>query len=63
MGKKYIPILLNSESYKIFIDNINKIYKVNLKKSKPIPPFTSKVFRKDSMQTNCQLEDLSEINY
>lgn len=60
MGKKYIPIKINEISYKVYLDNLVKIYKVTKRASVPIPVFRKKsVSRKDSLDTSP--EDLDEI--
>lgn len=52
MGKKYIPIVMGSCNYKVWIDNINRVFKHSKKITPPIPAFAkAKVSRKDSLET------------
>lgn len=52
MGKKYIPIELNTLQYRVYLENLHKIYKV-VKKPLPIIPKFSKrsTSRKESLET------------
>jgi hypothetical protein len=53
MGKKYIPVQLHGLSYKIYLDNLVKVYKCPKKGNIPIPPFNKKgVSRKESIETS-----------
>lgn len=55
MGKKYIPIKIQDLTYKIYLDNLIKIYKVTKRSSLPIPLFQKKsVSRKDSLDTSSE---------
>lgn len=52
MGKKYIPVKINQADYRIYLDNVEKVYKVNKKNIPSIPTFAKKtLFRKASIQT------------
>ena len=52
MGKKYIPVKLNNSDHRVYIDNVEKVYKVNKKNIPSIPPFAKKsLHRKDSYKT------------
>lgn len=63
MGKKYIPVKVNGLSYKVYLDNIEKIYKNTSKTSVPIPPFHKKlVSRKSSLETCPDCEPYFDIN-
>ncbi len=55
MGKKYIPIKICDYSYKVYLDNLVKIYKVNKRIEIPIPPYYKKsVSRQDSIETSSE---------
>ncbi len=63
MGRKYIPVIVNTSSQKLYLDNLAKIFKCAKKTTLPIPPFHRKgVSRKDSLDTNpeYQTEPLTE---
>ena len=50
MGKKFIPVKMHELSYKVYLDNLIKIYKFARKTSLPVPPFNKKgVSRKASI--------------
>jgi hypothetical protein len=52
MGKKYIPIELNSLPYRVYLSNLHKIYKVAQKILPPIPTFCRRNnSRKESLET------------
>lgn len=52
MGKKYIPVKMNKLDYRIYLDNVEKVYKVNKKNIPKIPPYARKtIFRKNSFET------------
>ena len=53
MGKKFIPVKVNSSSHKLYLEVLTKIYKCAKKTTPPIPAFQRKsVSRKDSLETN-----------
>lgn len=55
MGKKYIPIKIQELTYKIYLDNLIKIYKVTKRASLPIPLYQKKsVSRKESLETSSE---------
>lgn len=55
MGKKYIPIKIQELTYKIYLDNLVKIYKVTKRPSLPIPSFQKKsVSRRESLETSSE---------
>lgn len=50
MGKKYIPITMGGYNYKIWIDNLNRVFKQTKKITPQIPAYAKhKLLRKDSM--------------
>lgn len=60
MGKKFIPIKMHELTYKVYLDNLLKIYKCVKRASLPVPPFIKKsVSRKASIDTIH--EDLEEV--
>ncbi len=64
MGKKFIPVQLHQLAYKVYLDNLVKIYKSSRKPSIPPPPFGPKtVSRKASIDTtNEELEEVCSKN-
>lgn len=55
MGKKYIPIKIQDCSYKVYLDNLVKIYKVSKRNEIPIPAYNKKsVSRSDSVETSTE---------
>jgi hypothetical protein len=64
MGKKYIPIKIHDLAYKVYLDNLVKIYKVAKRTALPIPVFHKKsVSRKDSIETSSEeMEEVLEKN-
>ncbi len=61
MGKKYIPIELHTMQYRVYLENLLKIYKVAKKQLPAIPKFPKRTFsRKESLETipdgSCLLE-------
>lgn len=55
MGKKYIPIKIQDLTYKIYLDNLVKIYKVTKRASLAIPLYQKKsVSRKESLETSSE---------
>ena len=50
MGRKYVPVLMNNISKKIYMDDVTFVYKRRIRKGlKPIPPFektSPKILRK-----------------
>lgn len=42
MGKKYIPVELNKTSYRVYLTNLTKIFKVTKKTLPSIPPYARK---------------------
>jgi hypothetical protein len=52
MGKKYIPVKINGADHRIYLDNVERVFKVNKKNIPAPPPFAKKgLQRKDSYQT------------
>lgn len=52
MGKKFVPVKINGCSYRIYLDNVEKIFKRAKKTHLPIPAFQKKmVSRKSSVET------------
>lgn len=61
MGKKFIPIKMRELSYKVYLDNLVKIYKCAKRTSIPIPPFRKmSVSRKASIDTTP--EEIDEVS-
>lgn len=61
MGKKFIPIKMHQLPYKVYLDNLHKIYKCPKRTALPVPPFEKRTAsRKASMDTT--LEELSAIS-
>lgn len=42
MGKKYIPVKINNGDYRIYLENVEKVYRVNKKQMPPIPTYAKK---------------------
>lgn len=60
MGKKFIPVQLHSLTYKVYLENLVKIYKCARKPSIPPPAFRPKgVSRKASIDTTH--EEVEEV--
>jgi hypothetical protein len=52
MGKKFIPVKMHEMTYKVYLDNLVKIYKCAKKTTLPVPPFLKTgVSRKASIDT------------
>jgi hypothetical protein len=52
MGKKFIPVKMHELGYKVYLDNLMKIYKCAKKVSLPVPAFAKMgVSRKASIDT------------
>lgn len=52
MGKKYIPIELHTMQYRVYLENLQKIYKVARKQLPVIPKFAKRSSsRKESLET------------
>jgi hypothetical protein len=52
MGKKYIPIELHTMQYRVYLENLQKIYKVARKQLPAIPKFAKRsTSRKESLET------------
>jgi len=52
MGKKFIPVKMHELTYKVYLDNLVKIYKCARKTTLPVPSFNKKsVSRKASIET------------
>lgn len=52
MGKKYIPVKINQADYRIYLDNVEKVYKVNKKKHTFHPYFCQENAISQSQHTN-----------
>jgi hypothetical protein len=58
MGKKFVPVAMGGYLYKVYLDDIHKIYKKIEKTEKPIPPFrSSNLMRKQSQETQPDTEE------
>ena len=42
MGKKFLPITMRGNEYKVYLEDLTKVHKKIEKIEKPIPPFFSK---------------------
>lgn len=42
MSRKYIPVEINSHPYKIYLDNVVRIYKFTRQSHVPLPPYEIK---------------------
>lgn len=55
MGKKYIPVKINNMDYRVYLDNVEKVYKVSKKNIPSIPSFSKNtkrtLLRKASIHT------------
>ena len=52
MGKKYIPIDIHALQYRVYLENLVKIYKVVRKQLPAIPKFAKRsLSRKESLET------------
>lgn len=52
MGKKYVPIKMNGYGYRVYLEDVMKVYKSVKKTAIPIPAFQRKgTNRKDSLET------------
>lgn len=51
MGKKYLPVEINQLPYKIYLDNLHKIYRVNKITIRSIPAYQKNIRRKESIET------------
>lgn len=39
MGKQYIPVVIGDRSYKLYLDNLVKIYKTPRRRLLPVPEY------------------------
>lgn len=51
MGKKYIPIQINTYQYRAYLTDLHKIYKIARKTHPQLPSFSRSVNRKESLET------------
>lgn len=52
MGKKYIPIELQCVQYRVYLENLHKIYKVVKKQLPAVPKYSRRISsRKESLET------------
>lgn len=51
MGKKYLPVNVSGSERKLYLDDIQKIYRSIKKSQKPIPPYSQPILRKVSQRT------------
>ena len=52
MGKKFLPVTLRGNHYKVHLEDLTKIYRKIEKVEKPIPPYTQiSILRKTTQET------------
>jgi len=59
MGKKYIPVVMRNCDYRVFLENVSKVYTKVHKIIPPPPPYKKTAIRKESLET-CGDEDIFE---
>lgn len=53
MAKKYIPVMINGVEYRVYLENVQKIFKIEIRKRVAIPVYSKKTFsRKISLETS-----------
>ena len=53
MGKKYLPVIVRSNEYKLFTDDLAKIHRIIAKPLIRIPPYlSSTLMRKETHKTD-----------
>jgi hypothetical protein len=59
MGKQFIPVLIDGISKRIYIDNLEKVYRQNKKPLIPIPAYRGPgLLRKQSQETEPESREL-----